>query len=380
MKQPLPDGVWLAPDQLFSLGRLRSGLAIQFVAGQACDIADCRQLPKDADIRRTKGVVSAGLVDLQVNGGGGILFNCDPTPTGIAAIIEAHRNLGTARLLPTAITDAEVVLECAADAVITAWGQRGLAGIHIEGPHISHAKRGTHAPEFIRPMGNHTLRLVERLRAHRVPTIITLAPEAATPEQIHQITRTGAIVSLGHSNAGFAETNAALAAGASCFTHLFNGMSQMTGREPGMVGSALVSDAYVGLICDGHHVSDEMLKLALRAKAERGRLFVVSDAMPTVGGPDHFSLYGAEIVVRDGKLVNREGSLAGAHVSMAESVARLVRVLAIAPELALQMAITIPAKLIGIESQADILGAAVDELLLWNSDLSGWRQLATPEL
>ncbi|MCF8516676.1 MAG: N-acetylglucosamine-6-phosphate deacetylase [Rhodobacteraceae bacterium] len=355
----------LQPDAVFDDGQLRHGAGLGMQDGRVFVV---QHPPKGALVRRIDGIVSPGLVDLQVNGGGGVLFNTTPTPEGIAVILAAHRRFGTMALLPTVITDAPAVMRSAADAVLAAWGMPGLAGIHIEGPHISMAKRGTHDPAFIRPLGRETFEVVARLRDAGVPVLLTVAPEAALPDQIAQLARMGVVVSLGHSNATEAEVNNALSAGARNFTHLFNGMSQMEGRAPGMVGAALLSRADIGIICDGVHVSDAMIQLALRAHGAKF-MHLVSDAMPTVGGPDHFYLYGAEIrVTRDAdgaRLVNAQGGLAGAHTTMAECVLRLVEKIGLPMQEALCMAISNPARVIGMGQMATIEGQAMQDVLIW---------------
>ncbi len=350
----------LRPEAVFDGHRLVRGVALR--------LSDPPQIVPDppADARPVGGIVSPGLIDLQVNGGGGVLFNADPTPEGIAAILAAHRRFGTTRLLPTLITDAPEVAEAVAAAIRAVWGTPGLLGLHLEGPHIAPARRGTHAARHIRPLDDRTLTLAESLRADGIPLLLTLAPEAATLAQIARLSAAGVVVSLGHSDATAVETEAALAAGAGNFTHIFNAMSQMQGREPGMVGAAILSDAEIGLICDGHHVSDAMLTLALRAHGA-GRCHIVSDAMPTVGGPDHFTLYGQTIRVADGRLINAEGRLAGAHTTMAEGVARLVNTLGQSLETALRMAITNPARIIGADPSLESQPAA--DLLLWDAAL-----------
>jgi N-acetylglucosamine-6-phosphate deacetylase len=185
----------------------------------------------------------------------------------------------------------------------------------------------------------------------------------------------GAVVSLGHSNADYEQSCVALEAGASCFTHLFNAMSQMTGRAPGMVGAALSSKAFAGFICDGHHVDDATLAVALSVEGAKERLFLVSDAMPTVGGPDGFSLYGMEVRLEGGKLVNRDGNLAGAHVTMAGSVSRAVKQLNLSIEEALRMAIATPATVLGLAGGIDILDMRSEELLVWSNGLEECRWL-----
>jgi N-acetylglucosamine-6-phosphate deacetylase len=198
--------------------------------------------------------------------------------------------------------------------------------------------------------------------------MVTLAPEAVQPGQVRALVALGAIVSIGHSDATSDQVHPLLAEGATCFTHLFNAMSPMLNRAPGVTGAAINSTAYCGFICDGHHVADDMLALAIRARPQPGRMFLVSDCMSTVGGPDTFTLYGQTITLRDGRLVNAEGSLAGAHVTMAESVARLITHLHIAPATALAMATTVPAAVIGQPHLAGMVGQPLRNVLLLGPD------------
>jgi len=351
----------LAPDLLFDGERLRPGLALPLQGDRTGTPVPRASLPA---ARPIAGILAPGFVDLQVNGGGGVLLNQTPTPDGMAAIAAAHRRLGTAAILPTLITDAPDVLDRATDAAIAARGQKGIAGLHLEGPHIALARRGTHAAAHVRPLDDHTIALVRRLRAAGVRVLVTLAPEACAPGQIATLAATGAIVSIGHSDATAAEVRAALAEGASCFTHLFNAMSPLLHRAPGVVGAALNSHVPAGIICDGIHVEDDLVGLAIRARPAPDLMFLVSDAMPTVGGPDRFRLYDMEIRVDQGRLVNPEGSLAGAHTTMAESVARLVAAVGLPAETALRMAITIPARVIGAPELAQIAGRPLDEIVL----------------
>lgn len=305
----LPDDIWLQPTQMFDGKALRAGV-LRLRDGIAVELADTA--PPGARVQRLAGTLTPGFIDLQVNGGGDVLFNQNPTPAGIETIIAAHRRFGTVGILPTVITDGPGVMQAAADAVLAAWGMPGLLGVHIEGPHISVARRGTHAARFIRPMDDDTLATVTRLRDAGVPVMITLAPESASTAQIAALAATGAVVSLGHSDATAAQTAAALEAGVGCFTHLFNAMSPMLSRAPGVTGTAINSRAYAGIICDGIHVDDAMVALALRARPVPDRMFIVSDAMPTVGGSGRFRLYDMELHLENGRLVNNEGSLAGA--------------------------------------------------------------------
>jgi N-acetylglucosamine-6-phosphate deacetylase len=361
---------WLLPERVFDGRRLRSGVAIGLLEDRVAAVQDLAELPRDVRLDRIEGLVSPGFVDLQVNGGGGVLFNKTPTVDAMAAIAAAHHRLGTVAILPTLITDSPEVLAHAVDAAIAGIGTPGIAGIHIEGPHIALDRRGTHAARFVRPFAPETLGHVQRLRAAGVPVMITLAPEAADHQAIAALAATGAVVSIGHTDATAETVRAALSAGAGCFTHLFNAMSPMLNRAPGVTGAAIASDAHAGIICDGIHVDDTMVGIAIRARPKPDRMFLVSDAMPTVGGPDRFSLYGMEIRLRDGRLVNEEGSLAGAHVTLAESVARLVHVVGRPLEEALRMAVTVPAQLIGRDDLARIEGRDTRDLVHLAPDLS----------
>ena len=363
MTQAITD--WLCPERLFDGQTLRSGMALGLSGGRVATVVPAAGL---AGGRAVAGTISPGFVDLQVNGGGDVLMNTTPTSAGMAAIAAAHRRFGTVALLPTVITDAPEVLDAAVAAALEAVGLPGILGLHIEGPHLSLARRGTHAARFVRPMDAVTVTQVRRLRDAGIAVMITVAPEGVQPGQIAALAAMGAVVSLGHSDTTAESVRAALDEGATCFTHLFNAMSPMLSRSPGVTGACINSQAYAGIICDGHHVADEMVGLAIRARPVPDRMFLVSDAMSTVGGSDRFTLYGEEVRLVDGRLVNAEGSLAGAHVTMALSVARLIRVVGIAPELALRMAVTVPATLIGAGLQAGVMGRDLADLIVLDAD------------
>jgi len=363
MTQAITD--WLCPERLFDGQTLRSGMALGLSGGRVATVVPAAGL---AGGRAVAGTISPGFVDLQVNGGGDVLMNTTPTSAGMAAIAAAHRRFGTVALLPTVITDAPEVLDAAVAAALEAVGLPGILGLHIEGPHLSLARRGTHAARFVRPMDAVTVTQVRRLRDAGIAVMITVAPEGVQPGQIAALAAMGAVVSLGHSDTTAESARAALDEGATCFTHLFNAMSPMLSRSPGVTGACINSQAYAGIICDGHHVADEMVGLAIRARPVPDRMFLVSDAMSTVGGSDRFTLYGEEVRLVDGRLVNAEGSLAGAHVTMALSVARLIRVVGIAPELALRMAVTVPATLIGAGLQAGVMGRDLADLIVLDAD------------
>ena len=360
----------IAADRLWTRGALATGLAIETDGAR---ITALRPLAGDTP-DRTVPLLLPGCTDLQVNGGGGVLFNADPSAAGLAAIAQAHHRLGTAQILPTVITDAPEVLEAAADAVIAAMGAEigavpGVAGIHVEGPHIAPERRGTHDAGFIRPLDGRTMAVLHRLRAARVPVLLTLAPERADPALLRQAADLGVVLSAGHSMATADQARQALADGVTMFTHLYNAMPQMTSRAPGMIAAAILSPAWCGLIADGIHVAPEMLALALAARPRPDRCFLVSDAMPTVGGPDRFRLYGMDIAVRDGALVNPQGALAGAHVDMLESLRRLIAMTGLPLERAIAMATDLPRQAIRLPALAFAPGTALRDLLALDDGL-----------
>ena len=362
---------WMQPDALFDGTSIQPDMALCVEAGKVTRVA---KAAPDLNAQKVAGIACPGFVDLQVNGGGNHLFNATPTPETILKIAAAHHALGTTRLLPTVITDEKSVLEQAVEASLVCKDARGILGIHIEGPHISAERRGTHAKRFIRPFDDHSLGLVRKLRDAGVRVVMTLAPEAATPAQVSQLSEMGAVVSIGHTDATADEARAMFKAGATCVTHLFNAMSPMLNRAPGVVGAAINSDAYCGIICDGMHVADEMVGLACRARPTPRRTFLVSDAMPTVGGNDHFDLYDTRIRLDNGKLINAEGSLAGAHVTMFQSVVRLVGKVGIPLADALAMATSIPLCAL-MQSEAlenPLIGEDLADLLLIEKDLSSF--------
>lgn len=355
---------WVHFSEAFDGRRIMQNVAVRIEQGRIAEISET-EFGHD----KITGCLTSGFVDLQVNGGGGILLNNSPTAEAMVQIAEAHKALGTAHILPTVITDRADVLEAAADAALAAKGEVGLLGLHIEGPHIALEKRGTHSADHIRPFDVLTLSIVTKLRDAGLVVMITIAPEVVEDADIAALAETGAIVSLGHTAASAGRIERAVAAGARCGTHLFNAMSQMTSREPGAVGGILSTGLPFGLIADGHHVDDRMIALAMRAGANPAAAFLVSDAMATVGGPDRFDLYGRAIRLEDGRLVNAEGNLAGAHFNQLAGVQRLVRHLGVSREDALRMAITRPADLIERPAVSCLVGRDLTDAIVLNDRL-----------
>jgi N-acetylglucosamine-6-phosphate deacetylase len=352
---------------LFDGETMRSGVALRIESGRVSAVRDATEsLADGAPAWRSDCIASPAFVDCQVNGGGGRLFNNEPTPEALIAIAAAHRRGGTGAWLPTLLTSTAGVMEQAVEAVIATHGQHGVAGMHIEGPHIAPDFRGVHALDLIRPFDEHTRGLLRRLRDRQIPVLLTLAPERLPRGVLEELVAMGVRVSIGHSGASEAETRAALTSGASLFTHLFNGMPPLNTKKVGMAGVALDSSAWCAVIADGWHVADTMLRLAVRAKGTSGALFAVTDAMPTVHGPPQFELYGATILLRDGKLIDARGSLAGVHIDMAGTLRRLVRSVELPLETALAMVTSIPARAAGLPADHGHLraGSRADIALL----------------
>ncbi|WP_196259707.1 N-acetylglucosamine-6-phosphate deacetylase [Pelagibacterium limicola] len=314
-------------------------------------------LPDDTEvIELYGGMLVPGFVDLQVNGGGGVLFNDAPDVDAIAQICAAHFAFGTTALLPTLITDTPETTRAALEAGIAAQRQGipGFAGLHIEGPHLSIARKGAHDPALIRPMQQTDLDALVVAR-EALPTLLTtVAVESVTIEQISALAGAGITVSLGHTDTGCAGARAAFAAGANMVTHLFNAMSQLGNREPGLVGAALTEGVWAGLIADGLHVDPATMTIALRAKSGPGRIFLVTDAMSTIGTDlKRFSLNGREIVRENGALRLADGTLAGADLTMIDAVRYVHRTIGVDLDEALRMASLYPAQAI---ARSDRLG------------------------
>jgi N-acetylglucosamine-6-phosphate deacetylase len=359
---------------LFDGERMRSGMALRIEAGRITALRPATEPRGDAaPCWQSDCIACPAFVDCQVNGGGGRLFNNEPTAEALIAIAAAHRQGGTGAWMPTLLTSPPAIMEQAVEAVIAMHGRHGVAGMHIEGPHISPDFRGAHALDLIRPYDEHTRGLLRRLRDRNIPVILTVAPERLPSGVLRELVAMGVRVSIGHSGASERETRAALAQGASLFTHLFNGMPPLHTKKVGMTGVALDSDAWCGVIADGWHVADTMLRLAVRAKRSPGTLFAVTDAMPTVHGPPEFDLYGAKIRLREGKLIDARGSLAGVHIDMIGTLRRLVRDVDLPLETALAMVTSIPARAAGLHAEYGRLGENVraNILLLEREPLQG---------
>lgn len=325
------------------------------------------------------GLLTAGFVDLQVNGGGGVMFNdCQDTNT-LQTICDAHLPFGTTSLLPTLITDSDEITQNAIKAAIQAQSSvAGMIGLHLEGPHLSVARKGAHDPQYIRQMSKIDLEKLINAAQNIDTLFVTVAPESVSTDQIKELTKNGIIVSIGHTDTTIDEVHASVDAGASCVTHLFNAMSQFTGRNPGVVGGALYHGSLsAGLIADGFHVSPESIDIALRAKKGPGKIFLITDAMATIGTDQNEFMLNGRVVKRSEGRLTMNDTLAGADLDMISAVRFVVNKIGLDVDEALRMASLYPAQVINRQNEVGqlISGARADFINL-NSSLeikSVWR-------
>lgn len=294
--------------------------------------------------------VAPGFIDVQVNGGGDALFNDSPDKSTVQTIARAHRRFGTTDLLPTYITGPLDGMRDAVSAVAAArdGGEAGVLGIHFEGPLISTAKLGVHDAQFVRQVDDELFDVLTSLSTGK--TLVTLAPETLPLGVIANLVSKGVLVAAGHTNATAAETERAISEGLSLGTHVWNAMSGLTSREPGVVGALLSSPtAWCNFVADGHHISFGTLAVSLRAAS---RAFLVTDAMSPVGGTaGRYRLGQLEVTVRDGRCETDDGTLAGSALDLATAVRNLVQKVGIAKDEALRMASTYPAQFLGLHDQ-----------------------------
>jgi N-acetylglucosamine-6-phosphate deacetylase len=296
------------------------------------------------------GTLAPGFIDLQVNGGGGWQVDGTATADRLAALCAVHAGLGATGILPTLITDTPEATAAVIAAGLAARDVPGFLGLHLEGPHLDPRRKGAHDPALIRPMEEADLARLLEAAAGLPSLMVTLAPEAATPDQIGRLAAAGVVVSLGHSDCSAATAAQAAQAGARCATHLFNAMSQLGNREPGLVGAVLAGDLAAGLIADGVHVDAMTMRVALAAKTQG--VFLVSDCMAVAGtGAGELTLGGRRILRQGGRLTLADGTLAGADLTLDRAVGVLVRDVGIAAERALAMATSVPAAVIGLQDR-----------------------------
>ena len=361
--------------RIFDGQQLIDGVSARFEAGVLVVLGP--DLPGGgAEVDLNGDILSVGYVDLQVNGGGGLMFNAAPTVETLRTMAKAHRGLGVTQLLPTLITDSADITQAAINAAIEAVkeGIPGVAGLHLEGPHLSIARKGAHDAGLVRSMTDADLEALLDA-AKQLPVLkVTIAPENVSLDQVKAMAQAGILLSLGHTDADFDTCQRYFAAGVRCVTHLFNAMSQMGNRAPGVVGAALSNRAVsAGLIADAVHVHPETMGVAWRSKRGPGKLFLVSDAM-AVAGTDHsrFDLNGREILRQDGQLRLADGTLAGADLDLTTAISVLVHQVGTDLDAALLAATQVPLELCGLTPvKMTPNETRLNDLIRIKADLSG---------
>ncbi len=372
--------ITFAGGPIFDGERIMEGHAARFVNGALSEIVREDQIQQGEEVVDLSGdILSPGYVDLQVNGGDGVMFNDDPSVETLRRMAAAHRGLGATAILPTLITDTAEKTALAVRAATEAFqtGVPGIAGLHLEGPHLSERRKGAHDSALIRPMQDQDLKLLLDAAGTLPAMMVTVAPENTTTRQVRALAEAGVTVSLGHTDAPFETCLAYAEAGASCATHLFNAMSQLGNREPGLVGAALSCGGLsAGLIADTIHVHPETMRAAWRAKQGPGQIFLVSDAMAVAGTTlAEFHLEGRLIRRTDGRLTLQDGTLAGADLDLTTAVRVLTTELGLPLEEALAAATRVPAAFLGKRERAG--QTSLVQSIRIAPDLSGARPVVS---
>jgi N-acetylglucosamine-6-phosphate deacetylase len=353
----------LSPSRLFTGDEIIEGATVLVDGGRIVEM----KRTSHPGATKLEGLLAPGFIDIQVNGGGGVLFNDAPTAETLKTIAAAHRTFGITGVMATLISDdrAKVVKAIAAVEEAHRNGETGILGLHLEGPWLSDPRRGVHPSQHLRRFDADDLQLIAQHRPF--PVMVTVAPEQIDMDAIRALRAAGVTVCLGHTAAPVEEIEAALAAGATGFTHLFNAMPPLEGRKPGAVGAALAHrEAWAGLILDGIHVHPVTAKAAFAAKTEK-KLILVSDAMSTIGAKSaSMSLFGETITVSEGALRTASGTLAGAHLELSGAVRNATAMLGAAAREALRMASTTPAEFLSVDAERGrvAVGARADFVLL----------------
>ena len=341
----------LLGSQIFCGERFYDDHALLVEGKSIVDIVDKNNTPDNFNkIELDQGILAPGFIDLQVNGGGGVLFNNSPNKESLNTIIKAHQFFGTTSVMPTVISDSlEVLEQCIKTVTEEIKNNSSLLGIHIEGPFFNTKYRGVHQKQYISTINSDYLNLFESLKGF--PVMLTLAPECISSQQLKHLTSLGIKTLAGHSDATYDELDDAIKNGLDGFTHLFNAMGQISAREPGVVGSALhFENTFASIIVDLHHVHPSLIQLAYQLKP-KGKLFFISDSMATINhGKPSFELYDEVVNESDGRLVNSEGKLAGSSITQIDAVKNAYQKCNIPLNQALAMASRYPAEYLGIEN------------------------------
>lgn len=346
---------------------LREDCVVVADGGKILDLAET--VPTHADeIRLDDGILAPGLLDLQVNGGGGLMVDRSTNADQIRKICATHIRLGATGILPTLITDTPEATASVIKAGLASVQTEGFLGLHLEGPHLDPRRKGAHDPALIRPMNDADLAMLIEAAQGLPSLMVTVAPESVLPDQIRALVQAGAVVSLGHTDCTLATAEAAIAAGARCATHLFNAMSQLGNREPGLVGAVLTHDIAAGLIADGIHVAPSAMRIAMAARPHG--LFLVSDCMAVAGTEmTELLLGGRRILRQEGRLTLEDGTLAGADLTLPLALAVMVEKVGIPMDRALSMATRTPAQVLGRDDLGRLLPGCAADLVHLTDDL-----------
>lgn len=367
----------LAAPRLFDGDRFHRDAAVVIDGGQVVAVQPLAEVPQGLAVERVAGLLGPGFVDAHVNGGGGVLLNDAPTPEAMRAIAAAHARFGSTSLLPTLITDTPQTVTAAIGAAIAATRRPGpIAGLHLEGPHLAPARKGTHLASLMRPMTEADVAELSAAAQALPALLLTVAAEQVTPAQVRALVAAGATVSLGHSDCTAEQAGELFAAGATGTTHLFNAMSGLSHRAPGLVGATLEAPhVWAGIIADGAHVDPAALRIALRAKRGPGRLFLVTDAMSLVGSDAETLRLNGRIIRRHARpgavsrLTLEDGTLAGSDLDMATALRFAARHLDLPLDEALRMATRHPASFLRLSDRGRIAPGCRADLVLLDDTL-----------
>ena len=341
--------------QLFSGKEFFDNRALLIDGENIIDIINEHDIPKNFEIQKLNGgILSPGFIDLQVNGGGGKLFNNSPDKESLNTIIEAHQHFGTTSIMPTVISDSlNVLKKCTTTISEAIENNKSLLGVHIEGPFFNVKYRGVHQKQYINTINSDYLNLFENLKDF--PVMLTLAPECISTKQLKHLKSLGFKILAGHTDASYDQLEEAIKYGLDGFTHLFNAMGQISAREPGVVGSALTFDnTAASVIVDLHHVHPSLIQMAYKQKPQ-GKLFFVSDSMATIHhGEPSFELYDEIVSESKGRIINSEGKLAGSSITQIDAIKNAYQSCNIPLNEALAMASRYPAEYLGV---ANYLGS-----------------------
>lgn len=374
---------------LFDGERFLNDHSVEIANGKISRIIGAAESTQDSDYEQVVDlagqVLAPGFVDVQVNGGGGVMFNDQRSVDGLSEIVRGHRRFGSTTLMPTLITDSFDVMREAADAISAAIdaGVPGVRGVHFEGPYLSLKRRGVHAPEFLRDVDDEALDLFTRGDLGEV--IVTVAPECVPKSFIAALSEKGVHVCAGHSAATYEQVGEALDVGLRGFTHLFNAMPPLANREPSVVGAGLDdAESWCGLIVDGYHLHFASARIVVRAKST-GKIMLVTDAMATVGAKEkHFNLYGETIHAVDGRCALDDGTLAGSDLDMMRAVELTHKELGLELDEALRMASLYPAQFLRLDDQigrikpgydADLVAFGKEEMKVTQTWIKGQREV-----